>query len=145
MPAPWSGAPPRPDTTAPSAPSGVSASTAIGSATLGWTASSDNVGVVRYNVHRSQTSGFTPAVGNRIAQPTGTSYTDSGLAAGTYYYRVAAEDAAGNVGAAAAQSRPTVRAAARTGLVAAYGFDQGSGTTVADQSGGGNVGTLSNA
>ena len=49
---------PPPDTSAPSAPSGVSASTAIGSATLGWTASSDNVGVVRYNVHRSQTAGL---------------------------------------------------------------------------------------
>ena len=41
-----------------------------------------------------------PTAANRIAQPTGTSYTDAGLAAGTYYYRVTAEDAAGNVGAA---------------------------------------------
>ena len=39
------GAPPPPDTTPPSAPSGLTASTAIGSATLGWTASTDNVGV----------------------------------------------------------------------------------------------------
>ena len=65
--------------------------------TLGWAAASDNVGVVRYNVHRSGTAGFTPSTANRIGQPTGTSYTDSGLAAGTYYYRVTAEDAAGNV------------------------------------------------
>ncbi len=44
------------------------------------------------------TPGFTPCAGNRIAQPTATSYIDTGLAAGTYYYRVTAEDAAGNVG-----------------------------------------------
>ena len=105
-----SGSPPPPDTSPPSAPSGLSASTTIGSATLNWTASSDNVGVSRYNVHRSQTSGFTPAAGNRIAQPTGTSYTDSGLAAGTYYYRVTAEDAAGNISAASAQVTAVVPA-----------------------------------
>ena len=67
-------------------------------------------GSSRYNVHRSQTSGFTPAAGNRIAQPTGTSYTDSGLAAGTYYYRVTAEDAAGNVSGASAQVTAVVPA-----------------------------------
>ena len=33
---------------------------------------------------------------------------------------------------------------APTGLVAAYGFDEGSGTTTADQSGNGNAGALSN-
>ena len=36
----------------------------------------------RYNVHRSTTAGFTPSTANRIAQPTGTSYIDSGLAGG---------------------------------------------------------------
>ena len=41
-----------------------------------------------------------PRAANRIAQPTGTSYSDTGLATGTYYYRVTAEDAAGNVGPA---------------------------------------------
>ena len=45
---------------------------------------------------------------NRIAQPTGTSYTDAGLAPGTYYYRVTAEDAAGNVGAASNQASGVV-------------------------------------
>ena len=76
--------------------------------TLSWTASSDNFGVVRYNVHRSTTSGFTPSVANRIAQPTGTGYTDPGLAPGTYYYRVTAEDAAGNVGRASSQATGVV-------------------------------------
>ena len=77
---------------------------------LGWTASTDNVGVSRYNVHRSTTSGFTPGVANRVAQPSGTSYADSGLAAGTYYYRVIAEDAAGNLSAASSQASATVTA-----------------------------------
>ena len=67
-------------------------------------------GGFRYNVHRSQTAGFTPAVANRIAQPTGTSYTDSGLAAGTYYYRVTAEDAAGNISGASSQLTAVVPA-----------------------------------
>ena len=64
-----------------------------------WSASTDNVGVTGYNVHRSTSAGFTPSAANRIAQPTGTSYADT-VAAGTYYYKVAAEDAAGNVGPA---------------------------------------------
>ena len=33
-------------------------------------------------------AGFTPSAANRIAQPTGTSYSDTGLATGTYYYKV---------------------------------------------------------
>ena len=88
-----------PDTTPPTAPTGLNATGGAGQAALTWTAATDNVGVVRYNVHRSTTSGFTPSAANRIAQPTGTSYTDTGLAAGTYFYKVTAEDAAGNVGA----------------------------------------------
>ena len=44
-------------------------------------------------------AGFTPATANRIAQPTGTGYTDN-TTAGTYFYKVTAEDNAGNVGPA---------------------------------------------
>jgi hypothetical protein len=86
-----------PDTTPPTAPSNLVANGSLGTAALSWTASTDNIGVTRYDVYRSNTQGFTPAPGNRIAQPTGTSYTDTGLASGTYYYRVIAEDAAGNL------------------------------------------------
>ena len=44
------------------------------------------------------------AAANRIAYvASGTSYTDSGLAPGTYFYRVIAEDAAGNAGTASAR------------------------------------------
>ena len=35
-----------------------------------------------------------------IAQPTGTSFTDAGMAPGTYYYKVTAQDAAGNISGA---------------------------------------------
>ena len=90
-------------------------------------------------------SGFTPSVSNRIAQPTGTSYTDTGLAAGTYFYKVTSEDAAGNVSVPSTQATATVSAGTKTGLVASYGFDEGTGTTTADRSGNANTGTLSNA
>ena len=96
------------DTTAPSAPSGLAAGAAGNTITLTWTAATDDVGVLRYNVHRGTSAGFTPSAANRIAQPLGTSYTDTGLAAGTYYYKVTAEDAAGNVGAASNEASATV-------------------------------------
>ncbi len=131
------------DVTAPSPPAGLTATPGPNSAVLGWSASNDNVGVVRYNVHRSTTNGFTPSAANRIAQPTGTSYTDSPLAPGTYYYRVTAEDAAGNISAASAQATATV-SAQLPGLVAAYAFDEGSGTAAGDSSGNSNNGTLAN-
>jgi fibronectin type 3 domain-containing protein len=133
-----------PDTTPPTVPGNLTATGGAGQASLSWTASTDNVGVTRYDLYRSTTSGFTPAPGNRIAQPTGISYTDSGLAAGTYYYKVQAEDAAGNLSGASNQATAIVTAAAPTGLVAAYAFDEGSGTTTADRSGNNNTGTLSN-
>jgi fibronectin type 3 domain-containing protein len=132
------------DAQAPSAPTGLTATQAGNGVTLAWTASTDNVGVSRYNVHRSDTAGFTPSAANRIAQPAGAGYSDGGLSSGTYHYKVTAEDAAGNVSGASNQASVTVTIVAPTGLVAAYGFDEGSGTTTADQSGNGNTGTLSN-
>ena len=95
------------DSQPPSAPSSLMASGGIGSVSLTWTAATDNKGVVRYNVHRSTTSGFTASAANRIAQPTGTSYTDAGLVAGTYHYLVTAEDAAGNLSAPSNQASAT--------------------------------------
>jgi Concanavalin A-like lectin/glucanases superfamily/Bacterial Ig domain len=95
------------DTVAPSAPGGLTASGGLGQAQLSWSAATDNVGVVRYNVHRSTTSGFTPSAANRVAQTTSTSHLDGGIAAGTYFYKVTAEDAAGNVGPASNQASAT--------------------------------------
>jgi hypothetical protein len=82
----------------PTAPTNLTAMGNVGTVLLNWTAASDNVGVIKYNVHRSTSSNFTPSVGNRIAQAGTTSYTDSGLGAGRYFYIVTAEDARGNVG-----------------------------------------------
>ncbi len=70
--------------------------------------------------------------------------TPTVLAAGTYYYKVTAEDAAGNLSAPSTEAIATVDAPRPIGLVAAYGFDAGSGTTAADQSGNGNTATLAN-
>ena len=80
----------------------------LSSASLSWGAATDNVGVVRYNVHRGTSAGFTPSLANRVAQPRGRAYSDTVLAAGVYYYRVAAEDAAGNVGPFSNEASATV-------------------------------------
>ena len=133
------------DTSPPSTPTNLAATGGAGQASLTWTAATDNVAVSRYNLHRSTTPGFTPTAGNRVAQPTITSYTDTGLAAGTYYYKLTAEDAAANLSPASNEATATVSTPPVTGLVAAYGFDTGSGTSAPDQSGTGNNGTLTNA
>jgi hypothetical protein len=96
------------DTQPPTAPANLTATGGTGTVSLSWSAASDNTGVVNYIVYRSTTSGFTPSTANRIAQPTTTSYSDTGLTGGTYYYRVAAQDAAGNVGAPSSQASATV-------------------------------------
>ena len=88
---------PSADVQPPSVPAGLTAEGSLGSASLSWSASTDNTGVSVYNVHRSTISGFAPSAANRIAQPTGTAYTNTGVAQGTYYYVVTAQDVAGNV------------------------------------------------
>ena len=93
------------DTQAPSAPSGLSVTRlSASSQRVAWSPSTDNVGVSEYRVHRSTTANFTPSAANRVATvATGTTYTDTGLAAGTYYYKVVAADAAGNTSAPSGQ------------------------------------------
>ena len=92
------------DAQAPSAPAGLSASGGVERASLSWQAATDDVGVVRYDVHRSTQTGFSPSSSNRVAQVSATSYEDAGLAPGTYFYRVTAADLAGNVGPASEQT-----------------------------------------
>jgi chitodextrinase len=94
--------PPPADTTAPTAPQGLTAtptsSTSVG---LAWQASTDAVGVTGYQVSRD---------GTRVGTPAGTTFTDSGLtAATTYRYTVSAVDAAGNVSAASAPATATTQ------------------------------------
>jgi hypothetical protein len=81
--------------TPPGPPTGLTATGSVASVHLEWTPPAGGSAVARYNVHRSTTPGFTPGAANRIAQPTATSYDDSPLPPGTYYYVVTAEGAAG--------------------------------------------------
>ena len=84
-----------PDTTPPSAPTGLTATgVTSSSATLGWSAATDNYGVAVYHLSRD---------GTQIATIAGTSHVDGNLMPSTTYsYTVRATDAAGNVSPASA-------------------------------------------
>jgi chitodextrinase len=99
------------DTQAPSAPTNltVTGHTAT-SATLSWSASTDNVGVTGYQVLRS---------GTLVASPTGTTATVTGLSPATAYsFTVVARDAAGNTSAPSNTATVTTDAAPNTNLAA---------------------------
>ena len=91
-----------PDTTPPSQVTGLSATAASSTQiNLSWIANPPLDGVANYNVYRGTTLGFpvTPGTTPPIATPTTNSYSNTGLTASTtYYYKVAAVDAAGNIG-----------------------------------------------
>jgi hypothetical protein len=98
---------PSEDTEPPSAPSNLMASGAVGTASLSWQAATDNQGVSAYNVHRSIQQGFTPS-GATLAGRTGSlTFSETGVS-GTYFYRVTAEDMAGNVGAPSNEARADI-------------------------------------
>jgi hypothetical protein len=109
---------------------------------LNWTASTDNVGVASYLVERCAGSGCSNFA--QIGTTASTSFSDTGLTTGmSYSYRVRASDGANNLSgysnvATATASGPPPS----TGLVAAYAFSEGSGTTTADATGKGHTGTL---
>ena len=95
------------DTAAPSIPTGLTA-TAISSTqiNLSWAASTDNVAVTGYQVLRG---------GIVIATVATTSYSNTGLTAGTnYVYTVKAVDAAGNTSVASGSANATTLAADTT-------------------------------
>src|SRR4029077_20784752 len=134
--------PPSGDTIAPSTPGNLAASAVgAGHINLSWIASSDNVGVQKYFVERCQGAGCTDFAYVAIAG--GTAFSDGDVAtSSSYSYRVRAADAQGNLSpysntASAATSEPST-----PGLVAAYAFNEGSGTTVSDASGNGNDGAI---
>ncbi len=79
-----------PDTTAPTAPTNLTASGTTATATnLSWTASTDNVAVTGYEVYEGT---------NLLNTVTGTTYNVTGLTASTAYsFSVKAKDAAGNI------------------------------------------------
>jgi fibronectin type 3 domain-containing protein len=77
-----------PDTTAPSTPAAFTGSSISTVVNLSWGASTDDIGVAGYNIIRN---------GAWIANTSGTTYKDSGLATSTTYtYQVQAFDLAGN-------------------------------------------------
>jgi chitodextrinase len=88
------------DSQPPSTPTGLTVTgNTLSSISLGWQASTDNVGVVGYNVFVN---------GTRIDSTTGTGYTFSGLACGTSYtLAVDAYDAAGNTSGQASVTAST--------------------------------------
>ncbi|GAA0921589.1 hypothetical protein GCM10009558_104850 [Virgisporangium aurantiacum] len=103
-----------PDTTAPSTPGPPTASNVTSStATLAWTASTDNVGVAGYNVYRGDTL---------LAQSATNGVTLTGLSASTQYQVVVrARDAAGNLSAASAATTFTTTVAVGGSCRVAYG------------------------
>ena len=127
----------------PTAPTNLTA-TAVSSSqiNLGWTASTANVGITGYLVYRENPGSSTFV---QVGTTSGiTTYSDTGLAASsTYSYEVQATDSAGNSPFSNVATATT--AATNPGLVAAYAFNEGTGTTVYDSSGNGNNGTITNA
>ena len=102
------------DTTAPSPPTGLTATAAgSGQVNLNWTASTDNVGVSGYRVERCQGAGCTNFA--QVGTPTATAFGDTGLSASTTYrFRVRAVDAAGNLSTYSSIATATTPAAGDT-------------------------------
>ena len=105
----------------PAAPTNLTATATSGTQiNLSWTASTTSG--VTYTIYRSTTSGFTPSSGTQVATASGTTYTDTGLTAGTtYYYAVEATNANGSSSPsnqASATTQTTTTVAAPTNLTA---------------------------
>jgi hypothetical protein len=92
------------DSAEPTAPSNLQATSVSASEIdLAWNAATDDVGVTGYQIFRNGSATPIASVGG-----TATSYSDTGLSAGTTYsYTVKAVDAAGNVSAASAPATAT--------------------------------------
>jgi hypothetical protein len=134
------------DVTPPTAPGSLAAAAVSNSQIdLAWTASTDDVGVTDYLIESCQGSGCSSFV--QIALTPTTNYSHMGLGVSTSHsYRVRATDAAGNLGSYSNTASATTPApTGPSGLVAAYGFDEGSGSSVTDASGNGNTGSVSGA
>ena len=134
---------PVPDTQAPSLTSFTMPASAVSlSVPVSSLSATDNVAVTGYLITESSTTPAASAAGWSASAPT--SFTFSAAGARTAY--AWAKDAAGNVSAGrSAAVTITLAGGSGTGLVAAYSFDEGTGTTVTDKSGLGNNGTIVNA
>ena len=94
------------DSTAPSVPGGVSATGTlkpgrVGDTSVAWSASTDNVAVAGYRVYRNGTLVTPTAI-------TARTFTETGVAMGTYAYTVVAVDTSGNASAASAAANAKI-------------------------------------
>jgi fibronectin type 3 domain-containing protein len=111
----------RPASSAPAAPTGLTAAPGDAQAALSWSAVS---GAASYNVYRGTASGAEALLQSGV---TGTTFTDTGLTNGTtYYYKVSAVNAAGESPLSVEVSAtPQVAApVAPTGVTVAHGDAQ---------------------
>ena len=133
-----------PDTEPPSAPGALTTVAVSGvQVNLSWGPATDNVAIAGYRVERCLGAACTGFV--KLATPTVTSYTDTGLIPNaTYTYIVRAVDVANNLGPYSNTSIVTTLANDPS-LVAAYAFDENTGSTAADRSGTGNPGAITGA
>src|SRR4029078_853129 len=126
------------DTVPPSKPGTLTAAAAAPDRVgLVWGGAAGDTAVRGYEIERCQGGGCSDFV--HLADSQGTSYSDTTVSAQTSYsYRVRAGDAAATL--CSCSNTATTATPALRGLVAAYGFEEGSGTGVADASGVGNDG-----
>ncbi|GAA3217518.1 carbohydrate binding domain-containing protein [Actinocorallia longicatena] len=106
-----SGSPCAPDTTAPTAPTGLAATVTGTTVKLTWTAAADNVGVTGYEITRTGPDGTVKLAATAV------SFSDTGLSPETAYtYSVTAKDAAGNVSAPSGTVTKTTGTTARASV-----------------------------
>jgi len=103
--------------TAPPAPSGLNATVSSSSQiNLSWTASTSPC-PVGYTVFRSTTSGFTPSASNQVASNvSGTSFSDTALAASTTYFYLIEAASLGGTSGPSNQASATTNAGTRGGV-----------------------------
>ena len=133
------------DTSPPSPPTGLTATAAgSGQVNLDWTASTDNVGVSGYRVERCQGAGCTNFAqvgtpdGDRLQRHRPGALDHLPLPGAGGRRRPATSAAYSTV----AEATTPVAPPTPPGLVGAWAFNEGSGTTTADASGKGNHGNL---
>ncbi len=90
---------------------------------LKWNKDRVDKDLMEYRIYRSTTPGFAIGPATKIKATTDTTYTDStGTSGGTYYYRIAAVDVHGNIGAPSAELNQKVLAVQGTRSIAPKEF-----------------------